>query len=64
MMLLDPELTTEFVGYDNMEAESEVTALTSEEEIVDALSDGEKGTVIVARLRFMQQAVDRKLIKV
>ena len=46
---LDPELTTEFVGYDNMEAESEVTALTSEEEIVDALSDGEKGTVIVAK---------------
>ena len=46
---LDPKLTTEFVGYDNMEAESEVTALTSEEEIVDALSDGEKGTVIVAK---------------
>ena len=49
---LDPELTTEFVGYDNMEAESEVTALTSEEEIVDALSDGEKGTVIVAKTPF------------
>ena len=46
---LDPELTTEFVGYDNLEAESEVTALTSEEEIVDALSDGEKGTIIVAK---------------
>ena len=49
---LDPELTTEFVGYDNMEAESEVTALISEEEIVDALSDGEKGTVIVAKTPF------------
>ena len=49
---LDPELTTEFVGYDNMEAESEVTALTSEEEIVDALSDGEKGTIIVAKTPF------------
>ena len=49
---LDPGLTTEFVGYDNMEAESEVTALTSEEEIVDALSDGEKGTVIVAKTPF------------
>ena len=49
---LDPELTTEFVGYDNMEAESEVTALTSEEEIADALSDGEKGTVIVAKTPF------------
>ena len=49
---LDPELTTEFVGYDNMEAESEVTALTNEEEIVDALSDGEKGTVIVAKTPF------------
>ena len=49
---LDPELTTEFVGYDNMKAESEVTALTSEEEIVDALSDGEKGTVIVAKTPF------------
>ena len=49
---LDPELTTEFVGYDNMEAESEVTALTSEEEIVDALSDREKGTIIVAKTPF------------
>ena len=49
---LNPELTTEFVGYDNMEAESEVTALTSEEEIVDALSDGEKGTIIVAKTPF------------
>ena len=49
---LDAELTTEFVGYDNLVCEAKVTALTSEEEIVDALSDGEKGTVIVDKTTF------------
>ncbi|MDO5589530.1 MAG: alanine--tRNA ligase [Lachnospiraceae bacterium] len=49
---LDAELTTEFVGYDNLEAESEVTALTGETAIVDALSDGEKGTIITAKTPF------------
>ena len=49
---LDAELATEFVGYENLVCDAKVTALTSEEEIVDALSDGEKGTVIVDKTTF------------
>ena len=49
---LDAELTTEFVGYENLVCDAKVTALTSEEEIVDALSDGEKGTIIVDKTTF------------
>ena len=49
---LDAELATEFVGYENLVSDAKVTALTSEEEIVDALSDGEKGTIIVDKTTF------------
>ena len=49
---LDAELATEFAGYENLVCDAKVTALTSEEEIVDALSDGEKGTVIVDKTTF------------
>ena len=49
---LDAELATEFTGYENLVCDAKVTALTSEEEIVDALSDGEKGTVIVDKTTF------------
>ena len=49
---LDAELATEFAGYGNLVCDAKVTALTSEEEIVDALSDGEKGTVIVDKTTF------------
>ncbi len=44
---IDPSVTTEFVGYDTLTAESEVTVLAAEDELVDALSDGEKGTIFV-----------------
>ena len=49
---LEAELATEFVGYENLVCDAKVTALTSEEEIVDALSDGEKGTIIVDKTTF------------
>ena len=49
---LDADLATEFVGYENLVCDAKVTALTSEEEIVDALSDGEKGTIIVDKTTF------------
>ena len=49
---LDAELATEFVGYEELVCDAKVTALTREEEIVDALSDGEKGTVIVDKTTF------------
>ena len=49
---LDAALETEFVGYDNLTFDSKVTALTTETEVVDALSDGEKGTIIVEQTPF------------
>ena len=49
---IDPAITTEFVGYDSLDAHSRILVLTTESEIVEALSDGEIGTVIVAETPF------------
>ena len=49
---IDPSVTTEFVGYDTLTVKSEVTVLTTEDEIADALSDGEKGTIFVKESPF------------
>ena len=49
---LDPAISSEFVGYDKLVWESEVTAMTTEEAVADALTDGENGTIIVSRTPF------------
>ncbi|MCM1123709.1 MAG: alanine--tRNA ligase, partial [Eubacterium sp.] len=49
---IDPSITTEFVGYDHLAYESKVTVLTTETELVEALTDGEIGTVIVEQTPF------------
>ena len=49
---VDPSVTTEFVGYDSLNCKSKITVLTTETEIVEALSDGEVGTVIVEKTPF------------
>ena len=49
---IDPAITSEFVGYDRLVHESEITVLTTETELVEALSDGEKGTMIVNETPF------------
>ena len=49
---LDTALTTTFVGYDKLEATSKVTALTTDTEVVAALSDGDMGTIIVEETPF------------
>ncbi len=49
---IDPSITTEFIGYDNLTAKSEIAVLTTESEIVEALSDGEEGTIIVKETPF------------
>ena len=49
---IDPAVTSEFVGYDNLTFDSKITVLTTDEEIVDALSDGERGTVFVDQTPF------------
>lgn len=64
---IDPSITTEFVGYDKLTAKSEITVLTTESEIVEALSDGEIGTVIVKETPFYAtmggQQGDKGIIK-
>ena len=49
---IDTSVTSTFVGYDKLNATSEITVLTTETEIVDALTDGEIGTVIVKETPF------------
>ena len=49
---IDPKITTEFVGYDNLVFSSKVTALTTETELAEALSDGEIGTIFVEQTPF------------
>ena len=49
---IDPSVTTDFVGYDCLEAESQITVLTSETELRDSLMEGERGTVIVGQTPF------------
>jgi len=49
---IDPALTTVFVGYDRLQHNSRVTALTTETELVEALTDGQVGTIIVEETPF------------
>ena len=49
---VDPALTTEFVGYDKLRHSSRVTALTTETELTEALTDGQTGTVFVEETPF------------
>ena len=49
---IDPSITTEFVGYDHLTYDSEITVLTTETELVEALTDGEVGTIIVEKTPF------------
>ncbi len=49
---IDPGITSTFVGYENLSYESRITVLTSETELVEALSDGETGTVFVGETPF------------
>ncbi len=49
---IDPSVTSTFVGYDNLTYESDVTVLTTETELADALSEGEKGTIFVNETPF------------
>ena len=49
---IDPSVTTEFVGYDKLADESEITVLTTDTEVVEALTDGQTGTIFVKETPF------------
>ena len=49
---IDPAITSEFIGYDRLTAESMVTVLTTESELVQALTEGNTGTIIVEQTPF------------
>ena len=49
---IDPSITTEFVGYDRLQHDSKVTVMTTDSELVDALTDGEIGTIFVEETPF------------
>ena len=49
---IDPAVTTKFVGYDHLVHDSAITVLTTEDEIVEALTDGQRGTILVEETPF------------
>ena len=46
------EITSTFVGYDRLAHDSRITVLTTDTEIVEALTDGQAGTVITCETPF------------
>ena len=48
---VDPAITTEFVGYDTLTADSKVTVLATEE-LVDTIAEGDRGTIVVEKTPF------------
>jgi len=63
---IDPHITSEFTGYDKLEDSGKILVLTTETEIVDALTEGQPGTVITDKTPFYAtmggQAGDRGVI--
>ena len=49
---IDVAVTSEFVGYDRLTHISNITVLTTESEIVEAISEGQKGTIFVDETPF------------
>lgn len=49
---IDPSITSQFVGYDSLTHNSKITVLTTETELVEALTEGQVGTIIVGETPF------------
>ncbi|MDY4693415.1 MAG: alanine--tRNA ligase [Blautia sp.] len=49
---IDVNVTTEFVGYDHLKYDSEITVITTETELADSLMEGQKGTLFVEKTPF------------
>lgn len=64
---IDPSVKSHFVGYDYETYTSEILALTTADEVTEALSDGQEGTIFVKETPFYAtsggQEADRGTIK-
>lgn len=49
---IDASITSKFIGYDKLICESTASVLTSETDIVEALADGDKGTIFTDETTF------------
>ena len=49
---LDASITSTFVGYDALTTESEIKVIATEDKLVDTLTEGQEGTVIVPKTTF------------
>ena len=49
---IDASVTTEFVGYDNLVCDSKISVLTTDTEIVEAVTEGENATIFVDETTF------------
>ena len=49
---INAAVTSEFVGYDHLTDQSKVTVLTTDTDIVEALTDGQVGTIFVEKTPF------------
>ena len=49
---IDAAVTSEFVGYDHLTDQSKVIVLTTDTDIVEALTDGQMGTIFVEKTPF------------
>ena len=49
---IDPNITSVFTGYDDLIHDSKISVLTTETELVEALTDGEIGTIFVDETPF------------
>ena len=49
---IDPTITTAFVGYDRLTHDAPILAMTTENDVVQALTDGDVGTIIVGETPF------------
>ena len=49
---IDASITSKFIGYDKLICESTASVLTSETDIIEALADGDKGTIFTDETTF------------
>jgi len=63
---IDPSITSKFVGYDRLTHTSRISVLTTQDEVVQALTDGQCGTILVDETPFYAtmggQAADTGMI--